>query len=78
VNAADRQHLTRLAQRHLEALGDAAADLGLRLELQQDSLDPMALARVAAEAEALCGQLEALRDWLPAPLPAEADPCAAP
>jgi hypothetical protein len=73
VETLTRTNLIRLAQQHLEALGDAAADLGLRLDLQQDSLDMVTLARLAAEAEALCGRLEALR----AELPAEVDPEAA-
>jgi hypothetical protein len=61
-------NLVRLAQQHLEALGDAAADLGLRIELQQDSLNLVTLARLAAEVEALGGRLAALQAKLPAEL----------
>jgi hypothetical protein len=59
-------NLVRLAQQHLEALGDAAADLGLRLELQQDTLDMVTLARLAVEVEGLCGRLASLQAELPA------------
>jgi hypothetical protein len=74
VETLTHTNLVRLAQQRLEALGDAAADLGLRIELQQDSLDPLTLARLAAEAEALYGRLVSLQ----AELPAEAGPCPAP
>jgi hypothetical protein len=66
VETLTHTNLVRLAQQHLEARGDAAADLGLRIELQQVSLDPVTLARLAAEAEDLRGRLEALRGELPA------------